>query len=530
MLFASYGFVLFIGLLFIAYYSIPKKYQWQLLLGASYLFYYFSGPENLLYISFTTLSTYAAAVKISEMHQIQSQHLALHGEEMSREEKKAYKALVKSRQRRWLLACLILNFGVLAVTKYSNFAIANINWALGALGSGTRISFLELALPMGISFYTFKTMGYIIDVYRGKYPAERNPFKLALFTSFFPQLVQGPISRFDNLSQTLFGQHSFDSRNVSRGLQRILWGFFKKVVLADRMLVAVNTIIRNPDTYQGAFVFMGMLFYAYQLYADFTGGIDITIGTAEVLGIKVEENFKRPYFSKSTAEYWRRWHITMGTWFKDYLFYPLSVSGPMLKFSKYSRQRLGDGLGKRLPVYVSTIIVWFTTGLWHGASWNFIVWGLLNGAVIIISLECQPLYDWFHNRFNVKESFWFRLFQVVRTILLMSAIRMFDCYRDVPLTFRMLGTMFTRFDIGALSLEALLGLGLGLPDYIVLLLGLVALVWVSLLQRSGGVRDKLAGKPFVVRYAAYYILIVSILVFGAYGIGYDASQFIYNQF
>ncbi|HOO11341.1 MAG TPA: MBOAT family protein, partial [Bacillota bacterium] len=226
----------------------------------------------------------------------------------------------------------------------------------------------------------------------------------------------------------------------------------------------------------------------------------------------------------------RRWHITMGTWFKDYLFYPLSVSGPMLKFSRYSRQKLGDGLGKRLPVYVSTIIVWFTTGLWHGASWNFIVWGLLNGAVIIVSMECQPLYDWFHGRFNVKDSFWFRLFQVVRTILLMSAIRMFDCYRDVPLTFRMLGTMFTRFNIGALSLEALLGLGLGLPDYAVLLLGLAALVWVSLVQRSGSVRDKLAGKPFVLRYAAYYVLIVSILVFGAYGIGYDASQFIYNQF
>ena len=530
MLFASYGFLLFIGLLFIVYYSIPKKYQWQLLLGASYLFYYFSGAENLLYISLTTVSTYLAAVKISALDSFMLEYLDLHRGEMSREEKKAYRASVKSTKRKWLLACLVLNFGVLAVTKYSNFTIANINWMLETLGSGTRFSFWNLALPMGISFYTFKTMSYIIDVYRGRYPAEQNPFKLALFTSFFPQLVQGPISRFDNLSMTLYEQHPFDGKKVSRGLQRILWGFFKKVVLADRMLVAVNTIIRNPDTYQGVFVFMGMLFYAYQLYADFTGGIDITIGIAEVLGIKVEENFKRPYFSKSTAEYWRRWHITMGTWFKDYMFYPLSVSGPMMRFSKYSRQKLGDGLGKRIPVYLSTIIVWFTTGLWHGASWNFIVWGLLNGAVIIMSLECRPLYEWFHGRFNVKDTFWFRLFQVVRTVLLMSAIRMLDCYRDVALTFRMMGTMFTRFDIGALSSEVMLSLGLTMPDYAVLFAGLAILVTVSLLQRDGSVRDKLAKKPFVIRYAVYYVLVISIIVLGAYGIGYDASQFIYNQF
>ena len=530
MLFASYGFILFITVLFVVYYLIPRRHQWKLLLGASYLFYYFSGPENLLYIFFTSLSTYMVAVKIDAIQKNQALFLAANSGRLSREERKAYRALVKSQQRKWLLLCLILNFGVLAVTKYTNFTIANINSVLRTVGSGTQLSFWSLALPMGISFYTFQTMSYIIDVYRGKHPAESNFFKLALFTSFFPQLVQGPISRFDNLSKTLYNEHSFDIQNVNRGLQRIMWGFFKKVVLADRILVAVNTIIRNPDIYQGVFVFIGMLFYAYELYADFTGGIDITIGIAQVLGIKVKENFKRPYFSKSTAEYWRRWHITMGTWFKDYLFYPLSVSGPMLKFSKYSRRRFGDGLGKRIPVYVSTILVWFTTGLWHGASWNFIVWGLLNGTVIIVSLECQPLYDWFHSRFHVKHTFGFRLFQVVRTVLLMSAIRMLDCYRDVPLTFRMLGTMFTRFNVSTLTGKALMGLGLGMADYMVLLVGLVALIAVSLLQRDGSVRNKLAVKPAAVRFAVYYVLIISILVLGAYGMGYDSSQFIYNQF
>ncbi len=530
MLFASYGFVLFLTLLFIIYYIIPKGYQWKLLLGAGYLFYYFSGPRNLFYIFLTSLSTYVVAIKIDKLRRVQGEYLAHNGDRLSRKEKRAYRSSIRSKQRGWLIACLMLNFGILAITKYSNFAIANINFVIRTLGKGAGFSFWDLALPMGISFYTFKTMGYIIDVYRGKHPAEANFFKLALFTSFFPQLIQGPISRFDNLSRTLYKEHAFDGQNIKFGLQRIAWGYFKKVVLADRILVAVNTIIRNPDTYQGVFVFLGMLFYAYELYADFTGGIDITIGIAQVLGIEVTENFKRPYFSKSTAEYWRRWHITMGTWFRDYLFYPLSVSGPMLKFSKYSRRKLGDGIGRRIPVYVSTIITWFTTGLWHGASWNFIVWGLLNGLVIIVSLECEPFYRWFHSKFDLRDNFMFRLFQVIRTVLLMSAIRMFDCYRDVPLTFKMLSTMFTKFNAIGLTGDALLGLGLSIADYSVLLAGLVVLITVSLMQRDGSVRYKIARGHRAIGFVLCYVLIISILILGAYGVGYDSSQFIYNQF
>lgn len=530
MLFTSYSFIIFIILLFIIYYLIPKKYQWMLLLGASYAFYSYAGIKFLLYILLTTVSTYVVSLKISKQHQIQSEYLILHKGELSREEKKAYKASIKSVQWKWLLLCLFLNFGVLAVLKYTNFAIANINFISRAIGSERQLSFWKIALPMGISFYIFQTMGYIIDVYRGKYPAERNVFKLGLFVSFFPQLVQGPISRFDDLSQTLFQEHSYNGRNVRFGLQRIMWGYFKKMVIADRILVAVNTIIHDTDTYQGVFVLVGMLFYAYELYADFTGGIDITIGIAEVLGIKVKENFERPYFSKSITEYWRRWHITMGTWFKDYLFYPISVCKPMINLSKFSRKRFGEAIGKRIPVYLSTIVVWFATGIWHGANWNFIVWGVLNGVVIIISLECEPFYEWFHNKFHVKHTFGFRLFQVVRTVLLMSSLRLFDCYRDVPLTFRMFGTMFTKFNISELFNGSLMNLGLRMSDYVILLIGFIILLTVSLAKRTGSVRYKIVEKPKAIGYLAYYGLIILILVLGAYGVGYDASQFIYNQF
>ena len=333
------------------------------------------------------------------------------------------------------------------------------------------------------------------------------------------------------MSASLYEEHAFDWQTVSFGLQRILWGYFKKMVIADRMLTAVNTIIRNSDQYQGAYVFAGMLFYALELYADFTGGIDITIGIAQAMGIKVTENFHRPYFSKSIKEYWRRWHITMGTWFTDYIFYPISVCKPMLKFSKFSRAHFGEAIGKRMPVYLSSFAVWFATGIWHGASWNFIVWGLGNWVVIMISQELEPLYTRFHQRFpGLGEKRVYQGFQVIRTILLMSCLRMFDCYRDVPLTFRMFGTMVTAGNWAVLWNGSLLRLGLTGADFLVLAAGFVLLLTVSLIQRSGSVREKIGAKPFWFRFILWYALFLATLLLGAYGAGYDSSQFIYNQF
>lgn len=530
MLFTSYEFLGFLAVVLLLYYLIPKKFQWQLLLAASYLFYFAAGPSFLLYILVTTASTWFTAFRIQALGETQKLYLKENKESLSKDEKKAYKAKIKHGQWKWMLACLLLNIGILAVVKYTNFAISNINGILSAVGSNNQLSFLNIVLPMGISFYTFQSMGYLIDVYRGVVPAEKNFFKLALFVSFFPQLIQGPISRFGDLAQSLFEKHKFDAQTVSFGLQRILWGYFKKMVLADRMLTAVNAIIRDTESYSGAYVFVGMMFYAFELYADFTGGIDITIGIAQALGITVKENFERPYFSKSIKEYWRRWHITMGTWFTDYIFYPISVCKPMLKFSKFSRKHFGEVIGKRMPVYLSSFVVWFATGIWHGASWNFIVWGLGNWVVIMISQELEPLYERFHKHFAVQDKFGFRLFQVVRTVLLMSCLRTFDCYRDVPLTFKMFGTMFTARNWNILWNGSLMQLGLTGLDYGILLLGLVLLLTVSLVQRSGSVRVKIAAKPYVLRFAIWYGLFLVVLLAGAYGVGYDASQFIYNQF
>ena len=512
----------------LAYYLVPKKSQWPLLLVASYVFYWCASPWYLLFIGVTTVSTYAVSRLLERVNATQKAYLAEHKAELDKEAKKAYKAKMKAKKWHLLLLCLIFNLGILSVTKYTNFVITNIN---AFLSGSSKLALVDMIVPLGISFYTFQSMGYIIDVYRDKQPAQKNFFKLALFVSFFPQLAQGPISRYGDLSKTLYEPHCFERKTVSYGLMRILWGYFKKVVIADRLVTGVIALVGGQQ-YNGAYVFAAMLFYAFQLYCDFTGGIDITIGIAQTMGISLTENFNLPYFSKNIKEYWNRWHITMGSWFTDYIFYPISVCKPMLKLSKWSRERLGPAMGKRVTVYLSSVAVWLTTGIWHGAAWNFIVWGIMNWVVIMASQELEPLYAKFHSRFKVKGKAPYEVFQIIRTILLMSAIRMFDCYRDVPLTFKKVGSIFTTFNWNVLYDGSLLKIGLTMADYWVLLAGLAIVFGVSLYKyRSGkSVRDGLYAKHQTLFYVFMAVLLVLILVFGAYGIGFDSSQFIYSQF
>lgn len=530
MSFTSLYFPLFLAGVFLLYFVVPRRWRWVVLLAASYAFYAFTGPLNLVFIVATTAATWYAARRVAAVETARKADFAAHPD-YTTAEKKSRRDAAKKLQKRWLTAGLLVDLGILAVVKYTNFVVGNVNSLIGSLGIGTRLGFLQLALPLGISFYVFMAVGYLIDVYRNRHPAEANPFRLALFVSFFPQLIQGPISRFGDLSKTLYEPHDFDAGVFSRGIQRVLWGYFKKVVIADRVFVAVQSVISEPGTYQGGWVLMGMLFYALQLYADFTGGIDITIGIAESLGIKVTENFLRPYFSKNIIEYWRRWHISMGAFFRDYVFYPVSFSKFFLKLSTRSRKWFGESFGRRFPVHVATTITWLATGIWHGAAWNFIVWGLLNGLIIILTGELEPAYKRFHARFPaVAPTFGWRLFQVLRTFLLMSSLRILDCYRDVGTSFAMFGTLFSRFSLAPLHPQSWRLLGLSPADTVVLALGTALLITVSLAARRGSVRDRLARRPYAFRQAVWIALLLIIIVIGVYGLGYDATGFIYAQF
>ena len=521
MQFTTVSFLLFAALTLLGYYLMPQRWRWVLLLAASWFFYLWAGVKYLVFMAFTTLTTYGCTRILARRLEKQDAYLAENKQTLSRDEKKAYKARIKAGNRVWLVICLVANFAVLALCK------ACLTDPFRSLAQGGSLSFLTLGLPLGISFYMFQSMGYAVDVYRGTVKAEKNFFKLALFVSYFPQLIQGPISQFSHLAPQLYTPKVFDGRELSYGLQRLLWGFFKKLVIADRIAAAV-VALKAPQ-YTGVGFFLLTLFYAVQIYADFTGGIDMALGISQALGIKLEENFVRPFFSKNIAEYWRRWHITLGEWMKSYIFYPISVSQPMLKLSKSAREKLGN-FGKRLPVYVASVATWFVTGIWHGLTPNFVLWGMMNCFVIVVSEELVPLYDRFHNRFHLKEKRWYGIFEMVRMFVLMNLIRIVDLFPQVGTYFSKMGSLVTTFNFHIFYDGTLMKLGLNGLDYGILFGGILLMFAVSLYQeKKGSVRDLLWDKP-ALRYTLIIVMLVAVLLMGSYGIGYNASSFIYNQF
>lgn len=531
MLFASTNFLFFVFVCFCLYYLLPKRFQWCLLLVASYGFYFSAGRFYPIFLFVITCLTYTTALLIEQSKKREKQYLKENAQHFTdREKKKGFKNEVQKKRRNIVcfgfLSCLF----ILGIFKYTDFVIENINTCLQAFQSNKELPYFDLLLPMGISFYTFQAIGYLLDVYWGKIEAQKNFLKYMLFLAFFPQLVQGPISRYDSLSKTLYEQHPFDKREIMFGIQRVIWGYFKKLVIADTILIPIKTLC-SDEYYNGIWVFILIIFYGIQLYADFTGGIDITIGIAQMFGIRLEENFIRPFFSKNIVEYWRRWHISMGTWFRDYVFYPMSISKTMNKITKKSRAILGEQIGKRVPVYTATMVTWFATGIWHGASWNFIMWGVLNGVIILTSSELQPLYRKFHSKFpSLQKARWFEGFQVIRTFFLMGSLRLFDCYQDVPTTFSMFFSMFSSFHIRAINAKEFLDLGLTIPQYCVVGLGILCMFFVSLFSRKKRMREQIAEHSWIFSYLVFVSLLFAILLFGAYGIGYDEAQFIYNQF
>jgi D-alanyl-lipoteichoic acid acyltransferase DltB (MBOAT superfamily) len=503
--FISENFFLFLVVLFVLYYTLFRKWQWQLLLCASVVFYAFSGLRNLAYIGITVITTYLAAMWMEKL--LSAQETALPALEKS--ERKAVKDATKKKRRAILVVTLVFNLGILCLIKYASFF------------SGGRFGFI---VPLGISFYTFQTMSYLIDSYRAPKTGfvQRNPFKSALFTMFFPQIAQGPISRYGELSRTLYTRRSANYEDISGGVLRILLGVFKKVVIADRLFPAVKMLTSAPEQYGGVYVLFVALIYTVVLYADFTGGIDITIGCAKALGITVTENFKRPFYARNVAEFWRRWHITMGTWFRDYVFYPLSVSKLNLKVITRTRKLFGEHFGRKLPIWFITMFTWFLTGFWHGPSWNFIIWGCEMGFIILLSQEFEPLFARFRKRFKFAESKAFQAFQVVRTFTIMALTRPFDVYASVPLTFSMFGTVFTNFSLGALVRNGFTPFALQPADLVIVVISL------GLLAVAGELSGRFT-KP-VPRTCIICGLMLAVLIFGRYGFGYDSADFIYTRF
>ena len=521
----SYEFLAFFAVAAILYYVVPKRFQWILLLAVSFLFYAGGGAVYLLYPMITAVSTWFLALRIGRVDSAAQTYIQ--EQKPDKEQKKAYQAQIKKHKKRLMTAGILLNFGILAVLKYTDFLLGNLN-VLFRLQEGA-IPQISWVLPLGISYYTFQTMGYLIDVFRGRCRPEKNLFRFMLFVTYFPQMVSGPISRFDQLKKELFEEHSFDGTQFTFGLWRILWGFFKKLVIADRIAPAVAMITAAPDVYDGIYVLVGMLGYTLQLYTDFSGCMDIVIGVSQCFGIRLPENFQRPFGAKNLSELWRRWHMTLTGWFREYIFFPVSTSRFCRTVSRFAGKLGLHKVTKKLPVYIANLIVWFVTGIWHGAAWGFILWGLANGIVMMVSQEFTELYRAFHRRFPKTDGSVYGALQKVRTGLLFSGLLMFQYY-PFGTVFAMLGNLLARGRLSQLFDGRFAELGLAAADFIVIAIGLVLMLLIGVLQETGSVRQKLAARPLVVRFTAVFLLFVMVLVAGCYGHGYDASQFIYNQF
>lgn len=524
------NFFLFLAVSLLVYFLLSEKYQWMWLLAVSCFFYVYCSKTLSVFITITCMSTYVLSLKIEkselrykdELKRIKAGELEL--------DKKAAKAQNIRRKRLCIWMGALINVGMLVVLKFWDLIFTDINTKFFGSAEGF-VPLLHIGLPLGISFYTFQAVGYMVDVYRKRVTPEHNFFKAALFITFFPQIVQGPISRFEQLSAELYSGHKFLFRNLTDGFYLMLWGMFKKMVIADRAGMMVDQVFYNFQDYRGWQFWVAAIAYAFQMYGDFSGGIDIVRGAARMFGIELVDNFERPYFSKDIPEFWRRWHMTLGTWFRDYLFYPMSLSSYAQKMSKALRKKGHLRLAKMLPAHIACIVLWLANGAWHGAGTQYIVFGLYHGILTVLSEEYHAklveVGDKLH--INQKCASW-RFFQISRTFFLVAIGRIIYITPNFHASLVILKSMFTAKNVGIFFNGGLYELGLTRPDFYVLLFACLILIVVEIFQERMKIREWLYEQNLYLRWGLAFGLVFTILIFGVYGHGYDAAGFIYMQY
>lgn len=525
----SFRFFLFLLVLFTLYFAVPKNRQWVVLLAGSLFFYTLTGWRNLIFILITSCSAWYAGLWMERVRKEGADKLKEEKDTLTKEEKKARKKKIQDTCRHIMTGAMVLNFGLLCVFKYTNFVIEQLNTLL-RMGGLPGLSLLKLMIPLGISFYTFQTMGYVADVYWEKTEAQKSMPRMLLFTSFFPQITQGPISNYRQLSEQLFAEHDFSYEKFARGVQRFMWGLSKKMILADVTAGYVKDVFTNYREYAGIAVLLGAFMYSVQIYADFSGYMDMVCGLCETMGITLTENFMRPYFSKSVEEYWQRWHISLGAWFKNYIYFPVACSKLARNAGKYCKEKFGKQFGKHIPATIALVVTWFATGFWHGASWAYIVWGGVNGLFIIMTLWLKPFYvrctEFFHIR---TESRIWQGFQVLRTFLLVTLIKVLPEVGTLRQGLGLWKRIFTDFTIPRNIHQLLPFMGDDLLNFLIVVCMILLVLTVSLLQRKQEVRVYFNKLPAVVR--VFVLAGVFVLCFAVSGrINAVSGEFLYANF
>ncbi len=477
MLFNSAQFLFFFPITLILYYTLPSKYRTFLLLLASYYFYMCWKAEYALLILFSTIIDYWAALQMSKLSD-------------------------KAHRKRFLILSLVVNLGVLGLFKYFNFFSESVRDILSIFNFFLDTPHFDLLLPVGISFYTFQTLSYSIDVYNGKTEPEINFLRFALYVSFFPQLVAGPIERSNRLLPQLRKKVYLNGVQLSEGFRLVLWGFFKKMMIADRLAIFVNEIYAQPDEYGGMAIAIATLFFAFQIYCDFSGYSDIAIGTAKMMGIDLMLNFRSPYFSRSIAEFWSRWHISLSSWFRDYVYIPLGGNRVM-----------------KWRWYYNLFITFLVSGLWHGANWTFVLWGAFHGLMLIGGVLLQRTLGPGANERLIKTVGWpFTFVSVLFSWILFRAANVGNL-KSIFLN------LFTNWN--NVELANLLAIFPTKSDFYLSCLLIIFLMIIEWTEQKGLViTNRISKYPTFFRWSIYVILTWIIIYKGVF----RNQEFIYFQF
>ena len=490
MLFNSLEFLIFFPIVTLIYFVIPHKVRYLWLLAASYYFYMCWNPQYALLMLASTVFTWLGGLVISKTENPKYRKLAV--------------------GLNFLINLLILFF-----FKYFAFTLENVNRLLSLINIAPITQKFDVLLPVGISFYTFQALGYTVDVYRGEIKHEKNIFRYALFVSFFPQLVAGPIERSKNLIHQLKEKHHFDYERAVSGVLLMLWGLFLKVVIADRAAMLVDTVYNNPANYEGFHFVIATIFFAVQIYCDFASYTTIARGSARILGIEFIENFKAPCLAMSIGDFWSRWHLSLTNWFRDYLYIPLGGNR--------------KGVTRK---YLNIFIVFLTSGLWHGANWTYVVWGLIHGVSRILGDLTDNLRNLFLSLIGIKRDARYHVF-VRRLITFLLVCFAWIFFRSSTLSDAVfiVRKIFLSFHPELIFKDGLMNMGLSAPDIFVFLVSLAILSVADRLKyRNFGANKVICDSNIVVRFAVFLVLIFATLVFGIWGPGFEATQFIYFQF
>lgn len=497
MIFNSLQFLIFLPVVLLINYILPKKIRYIWLLLASYFFYMCWNAKYALLLFGSTFVTYLSGLLMDKVA-------------------RKYEEADAVKRKKWIVAgSFILNLSILAFFKYANFFMNSLASAARVAHIELSLPYIDVLLPVGISFYIFQALSYTMDVYRGDIYAEKNFARYALFVSFFPQLVAGPIERSKNLLVQLATPKDFDYEKAREGILLMLWGFFLKIVLADRITMFVDTVYGDYGNYTGWYLIVASALFAVQIYCDFAGYSTIAIGTAKILGVEIMQNFDTPYLALTVAEFWRRWHISLTSWFRDYLYIPLG----------------GSRKGKPRK-FINIMIVFLVSGLWHGANWSYVIWGGLNGMYQVIGEITRPVRDKISKVLGLnKETICYRIAQMAVTFVLVDFAWIFFRAPGVHDGLAIIKSIFTDHNPWILFDGSLYGCGLDIKNYNLMLLSIGLLLLTDILNHRGiKVREVIIRQDWIARSIIIAFAICAILLFGIWGSSYDATNFIYFQF